>query len=134
VNNKMNDWNQAELRVYGSDSTVHILNGELIFRGHEIQNQDRTPRTKGRIRLQAEGAGIYHRRWMIMELDENGKAKNAKAVVTINPVTKGSGHRLNLSALSSVGRDLINPRWRNATELKGLLLGRGIDRQLIKNP
>lgn len=78
VNNKMNDWNDAELRVYGSDSSVHILNGEVIFRGHDIQNENRTPRTQGRIRLQAEGAGIYHRNWMIMELDANGKAKNAK--------------------------------------------------------
>ncbi len=73
-------WNSEEIRVYGSDSTFHVVNGKVVMKGTHLEydkKQDdttaRLPLFKGKIGLQAEGHEVWYRNWNIMELDQNGK-------------------------------------------------------------
>lgn len=72
-------WNIEEIRVYGSDSTIHYVNGQRVFKGtqilYDVVKDDTThkaPLNKGHIGLQAEGNEVFYRNWQVMELDLNG--------------------------------------------------------------
>ncbi|MDB5103436.1 MAG: hypothetical protein JWP91_1125 [Fibrobacteres bacterium] len=73
-------WNTEEIRVYGADSSLHVVNGKVVMKGTHLEydkNKDdtasRLPLFKGKIGLQAEGHEVWYRNWHIMELDAEGK-------------------------------------------------------------
>lgn len=66
------EWNEIEIRVYGSEKAVFILNGEVVLETFNMVqlNPDgtKTPLTHGRIGLQAEWAELLYRNIRIKEL------------------------------------------------------------------
>ncbi|MEX0613788.1 MAG: DUF1080 domain-containing protein [Pirellulales bacterium] len=59
-------WNKVEAIVRGSDGTVHIVNGHLVFEATDLRqlgrgNKSWEPLTHGRIALQAEYAEVFYR-------------------------------------------------------------------------
>lgn len=66
-------WNQKEVVVRGSDSALHIINGNTVMRLWDIRlvnnsGQTISPIDSGGITLQAEGSLINYRRWEVMEM------------------------------------------------------------------
>lgn len=77
----LGQWNRGEAYVYGADSGVFILNGQVRTRGRNFQLRansgsamPRVPCTRGNIGLQSEGAPISFRNFEIRELDSVTKA------------------------------------------------------------
>lgn len=66
------EWNEMEIRVYGSEKAIFIFNGEVVLETTNFtqKNKDgeRVPLDKGRIGLQAEWAEIMYRNIRIKEL------------------------------------------------------------------
>jgi hypothetical protein len=72
----LGQWNHGEAHVYGADSGVFLLNGQVRTRGWNFRlgasgsnPASRVPCTRGSIALQAEGASISFRNFEIQELD-----------------------------------------------------------------
>lgn len=72
----LGQWNHGEANVYGADSGVFTLNGQVRTRGRNFRlgasgssAASRVPCTRGNIGLQAEGYAISFRNYEIMELD-----------------------------------------------------------------
>jgi hypothetical protein len=72
----LGQWNHGEADVYGADSGVFILNGQVRTRGRNFRlgagggnPASRIPCSRGNIGLQAEGYALSFRNWEIMELD-----------------------------------------------------------------
>jgi hypothetical protein len=71
-------WNTAEIIVRG-DTTVHILNGQVVNRGRDVRLADpdrpgkSTPITRGRIALEIEAAEVLFRNVEIKRLDGGPK-------------------------------------------------------------
>ena len=71
---EVDGWNTVEVIAKG-DSTVHILNGQVVNRGEKVRFTDPEkpgstgPVTKGRIALEIEAAEIYFRKVEIRELE-----------------------------------------------------------------
>ncbi len=64
-------WNQVEVIVRGADYAEHMVNGKTKARLFDLQNQDGSPRSKGKISLQLEGAEIEYRNIRIRPLPES---------------------------------------------------------------
>lgn len=64
-------WNQVEILVRGADYAEHMVNGKTKARLFDLQNQDGSPRSKGKISLQLEGAEIEYRNIRIRPLPES---------------------------------------------------------------
>jgi hypothetical protein len=72
----LGQWNRGEAYLYGGDSGVFILNGQVRTRGRNFQTRanagsatPKVPCTRGNIGLQSEGAPIAFRNFEIRELD-----------------------------------------------------------------
>ena len=71
---EVDGWNTIEVIAKG-DTTVHILNGQVVNRGENIRFTDpekpgsSVPVTRGRIALEIEAAEIYFRKVEIRELE-----------------------------------------------------------------
>jgi hypothetical protein len=71
---EIDGWNTIEV-IARDDSTVHILNGQVVNRGQKVRFADPTepastqPVTRGRIALEIEAAEIYFRKVEIRELE-----------------------------------------------------------------
>jgi len=68
-------WNTMELYVRGGDSTVHIANGEIVFKAWNLRVADddspmdfSDPLSEGHIGLQSEGAPVRYQNIYIQEL------------------------------------------------------------------
>lgn len=84
-------WVQCQLDVYGADSSIHRVNGQVVVKTWKLRKVVKTgsdgadeymenadtsaavPNDKGHIGLQAEGSNIYYRDWEIRLLDAQGK-------------------------------------------------------------
>jgi hypothetical protein len=71
---EVDDWNTAEVIAKG-DTTVHLLNGQLVNQGRGVRYADPSkpntaqPVTKGRIALEIEAAEIFFRKVELRNLD-----------------------------------------------------------------
>jgi hypothetical protein len=71
---EVDGWNTIEVITKG-DTTVHVLNGQVVNRGEKVRFTDAEkpgttqPVTKGRIALEIEAAEIYFRKVEIRELE-----------------------------------------------------------------
>ncbi len=57
------EWNQLDLYCYG-DSSVHVLNGEVVMRLYhsaQVDSRGKRPLTKGKFQIQSEGCEIFFR-------------------------------------------------------------------------
>lgn len=86
-----NAWNTMEALVRGADSAEHWVNGVSVMKIAKMRWSDANdsndmshPLSFGQIALQAEGAGVAYRDYMIMELDSiTGKPLHAKPVLGV---------------------------------------------------
>jgi hypothetical protein len=73
------DWNWLEAVVLGGDSVTHLVNGQVVMKGFDLETNDnlqlsepddpdRWPMEEGHIGLQAEGAEIFYRNFELREL------------------------------------------------------------------
>ena len=71
---EVDGWNTIEIIAKG-DTTVHVLNGQVVNRGEKVRFTDPAkpgaaqPVTKGRIALEIEAAEIYFRKVELLELE-----------------------------------------------------------------
>jgi hypothetical protein len=82
-------WVQCQINVYGADSTVHFIDGQIVVKAFKLRKVVQTdasganfyvtdtsqtmPMNAGHIGLQAEGSDIYYRDWQLRQLDEKGE-------------------------------------------------------------
>ncbi len=65
-------WNRMQIVIRGTDSAIHIVNDQVVFKLWDIRLTNNTggrisPIDHGRICLQAEGSLVNYRRWEIMQ-------------------------------------------------------------------
>ncbi len=83
-------WVQCQINVYGADSSIHMINGQVVVKAWKLRKVVRTagggaddyagdadtsaavPNDMGHIGLQAEGSNIFYRDWEIRLLDSQG--------------------------------------------------------------
>ena len=66
------EWNVVEIYTVGNES-IHIVNGKINNRTSNLrylQNGVKVPLSKGKIKLQSEGAEIFYRNIQIMPIKE----------------------------------------------------------------
>lgn len=69
-------WNTVEVIAHGDKEIVHIVNGQEVFRGKNLEQlrsgkNDWVPLSSGRIVFQAEYAEVYYRKIEIKELPKS---------------------------------------------------------------
>jgi len=67
----MGEWNEMEIRVYGSKEAIFIFNGEEVLRVFDMEYNHKgkfLPLKKGHIALQAEWAEVMYRNIRVKEL------------------------------------------------------------------
>jgi len=72
----MGEWNEMEIRVYGSKEAIFIFNGEEVLRVFDMEYNHKgkfLPLKKGHIALQAEWAEVMYRNIRVKELKEGEK-------------------------------------------------------------
>jgi Domain of Unknown Function (DUF1080) len=93
-------WNVMEATVRGSDSSIHYVNGVLVFKCWKLRWSDNDSPTdmshmlsEGSIAMQSEGAPVSYRDYMIMELNPaTGEPIHAKPVLAgqFRPAGRGN--------------------------------------------
>jgi len=68
VHDTLDGWNRVEAIVHGSESAVHVINGQVRSRVFHIADDNQKPLASGHIALQLEGAEILYRNIRIREL------------------------------------------------------------------
>lgn len=68
VYDTLEGWNRVEAIVHGSESAVHLVNGQIRSRLFRITDDEMKPLSSGHIALQLEGAEIKYRNIRIREL------------------------------------------------------------------
>jgi hypothetical protein len=68
VHDHLEGWNRVEAIVHGSDSAVHLVNGQVRSRVFHLTDNGMKPLASGHIALQLEGAEIKYRNIRIREL------------------------------------------------------------------
>ena len=68
VLDKLEGWNRVEAIVHGSESAVHLVNGQIRSRLFHLTDDEMKPLSSGHIALQLEGAEIKYRNIRIREL------------------------------------------------------------------
>jgi len=87
---KDGEWNTMEVRGYGKDSVVHIVNDVVTFRGWNLRKAKdfvdmSDPLTGGNVAVQSEGAEILYRNFIIQPLNPmTNEALYAKKGCTVD--------------------------------------------------
>jgi hypothetical protein len=68
VYDTLEGWNRVEAIVHGSESAVHLVNGQIRSRLFRLTDDEMKPLSSGHIALQLEGAEIKYRNIRIREL------------------------------------------------------------------
>ena len=64
-------WNTVDLYCHG-DTSIHVINGKVmmvLYHNKQIDNEQGSPLTKGKIQIQSEGAEIYYRQIKIQSIN-----------------------------------------------------------------
>lgn len=68
VHDTLDGWNRVEAIVHGSESAMHVINGQVRSRVFGLTDDNGKPLASGQIALQLEGAEIRYRNIRIREL------------------------------------------------------------------